>query len=281
MSKKTLIIQGGGFRTGFTAGVLDAFIAMNYNPFDSYVVVSGGAIAVSYFLGGQYGKCYDAMCLLAEDKDFMSYYRMFDENGVMDVDYFKQVAETLIPFEMEKAMQELKNRELSVVMTNKVTGDAEYYNPNRKTWLDSIIASCTLPFVTKGSHQFNGKEYMDGGWSDPLPIKWAVENGGTDITIIRTSPPDLKVAQSWTDYFGTYAFRTNVKLQSCFENNHTKYNEAIDFINSKHKNITIKQIAPDSPLMAGTYSNSADVISKDYRYGVQKGLDFIYQLRPA
>lgn len=279
MSKKTLIIQGGGFRTGFSAGVLDAFIAMDYNPFDSYVVVSGGAIAVSYYLGKQYRSCFDAMCLLAEDKDFMSYYRMFGENGVMDVDYFKNVAETLIPFDMATAMKELNNKELSVVMTNKVTGDAEYYNPDRKTWLDSIIASCTLPFVTKGSHQFDGKDFMDGGWSDPLPIEWAVEQGGTDITIIRTSPPDLKVTQSWTDYFASYAYRGNAELQSCYENNHKKYNQSIDFINSNPKNITINQIAPDSPLMAGTYSNSVNVIKKDYHYGVQKGLHFLHQLK--
>ena len=279
MSKKTLIIQGGGFRTGFSAGVLDAFIAMNYNPFDSYVVVSGGAIAVSYYLGGQYGKCINAMCMLAEDKEFMSYYRMFGQDGVMNVDYFKKVAEELVPFDLNKALTELKEKELTVVMTNKKSGLAEYFNPDKETWLDSIIASCTLPFVTKGAHQFNGKEFMDGGWSDPLPIQWAVENDGTDITIIRTSPADLKVQQSWTDYIGKYAFRTNEKLQACFENNHRKYNESIDFINADPKKVKITQISPDSPLMAGTYSNSVDVINKDYRYGVQKGLDYIFQLK--
>ncbi len=279
MSKKTLIIQGGGFRTGFSAGVLDAFIAMEYNPFDAYVVVSGGAIAVSYYLGKQYGKCYDAMCMLAEDKDFMNYYRMFGENGVMDVDYFKKVAETLIPFNIETAIEELKGKELSVVMTNKATGNAEYFNPDRITWIDSIIASCTLPFVTKGCHHFNGKEYMDGGWSDPLPVEWAVKNGGTDITIIRTTPKDLKVTQSWTDYFASYAMRGNAQLQACYENNHKKYNESIDYIKANETKAFINQIAPDSPLMAGTYSNSVEVIKKDYHYGVQKGLDYIHQLR--
>ena len=279
MSKKTLIIQGGGFRTGFSAGVLDAFMALNYNPFDSYVVVSGGAIAVSYYLGGQYSKCFNAMCMLAEDKEFMSYYRMFGEDGVMNVDYFKKVAEEIVPFDLNMALSALKNKELTVVMTNKNNGLAEYFNPTRETWLDSIIASCTLPFVTKGVHQFNGKEFMDGGWSDPLPIEWAVEKGDADITIIRTSPKDLKVTQSWTDYFGKYAFRTNEKLQACFENNHKKYNQSIDFINATPKKVKITQIAPDSPLMAGTYSNSVNVISKDYRYGVQKGLDYIFQLK--
>jgi sugar/nucleoside kinase (ribokinase family) len=51
--RKTLIVQGGGFRTGFTAGILDAFLAMDYFPFDRIVCVSGGAIASSYFQNNQ------------------------------------------------------------------------------------------------------------------------------------------------------------------------------------------------------------------------------------
>ena len=66
MSKKTLIIQGGGFRTAFTAGVLDAFIAADYNPFNSFYVVSGGAIGASYYLSGQYKKCFEAICFFSK-----------------------------------------------------------------------------------------------------------------------------------------------------------------------------------------------------------------------
>ncbi len=39
--KKALIIQGGGFRTAFSAGVLDAFLKNNYTDFSLYAGVSG------------------------------------------------------------------------------------------------------------------------------------------------------------------------------------------------------------------------------------------------
>ena len=48
--KKTLIVQGGGFRTGFTAGILDAFMVLGYCPFDQIIGNSGGAISASYYL---------------------------------------------------------------------------------------------------------------------------------------------------------------------------------------------------------------------------------------
>lgn len=277
MSKKVLIIQGGGFRTGFSAGVLDAFLAMKHNPYDAYYAVSGGAIAVSYFLGNQYKKCFESMCLLATDKNFMSYNKLIRRNMLMDVDYFYKVADEKVPFDVDTALNNIKEKDLAIVMTNKITGQAEYFHPTKKTWMDAVIASCTLPFVTKGKHIINENEYMDGGWSDPLPVIRAVEDGASEITIIRTSPKDLKVSQSWSDYIGTFAFRSNSKLKACFENNHRKYNDAIDFINTKPKGVTIRQIAPEIPLLTGTYSNSISVITKDYRHGMQRGLDFLHQ----
>ena len=48
-----LIVQGGSLRSVFSAGVLDAFNILEFNPFDYYAGVSGGAMSLSYFLSGQ------------------------------------------------------------------------------------------------------------------------------------------------------------------------------------------------------------------------------------
>jgi len=278
MLKKTLVIQGGGFRTSFTAGVLDAFQSHDYNPFDSYVAVSGGAIALSYYLGDQYKKCYEAMCLLAVDKNFMSWNRMISSKGIMNVDYFNHVANKEVLFNLEKAIKSVHEKELAFVLTNKLTGEPHYYHPSKKTWLDGVIASCTLPFVTKGKHCLHGEEYFDGGWSDPLPVEWAAKNGASDILVIRTTPANLKMNQSWPDYFGSFIHRSNKKLQACFENNHEKFNASIDFMNDPPEGINLVQIAPDGPLQTGTYSNSVKLISADYRNGLDCGLNYLHSL---
>ena len=279
MLKKTLIIQGGGFRTCFTAGVLDAFRVHNYNPFNTYVAVSGGAIALSYYLSGQYKKCYEAMCILAEDKEFMNMNRLMSGKSIMDVDYFHTIASDKVPFDIDKAIEHLKDKELAIVMTNMSNGEPHYYHPDKKHWMEAVIASCTLPFVTKGSHLLHGEDYMDGGWSDPIPVEWAHNKGANDIVVIRTTPKDLKVSQSWPDYFGTLVFRSNDKLRSCFENNHLIYNASLDFMNSPPANVRIRQIAPETPLQTGTYSNSVKLISADYRYGMECGLNFIHSVQ--
>lgn len=277
--KKTLIIQGGGFRTGYSTGVLDAFLTHGYQDFDFFIGNSGGAIALSYFLSGQYRSCFEAICLLASDKEFMSYNRFISPTGMMNVDYFHEVARQLVPFDVTKAMDFTEQRKLAFILTDLETGQAHYYHPNDKTWVDAIIASCTLPFVTKGRHQIHGREYMDGGWSDPLPVEWAYENGARDILVIRTSPKDLKASQSWSDYFGAMVHRSNDALKTCFEHNHEKYNNSIDFINNPPHDLSIQQISPLDPLRAGTYTNSIPALTEDYRRGLHDGLDFIMRER--
>jgi predicted patatin/cPLA2 family phospholipase len=279
MRKRVLILQGGGFRTSFTAGVLDAFSSHDYNPFDKYVAVSGGSIALSYYLSNQYKNYYKTMCFLAEDKKFMSYNRMISPKGIMNVDYFRTIASEKFPFDTYAALEAIVNKEIAIVITDRENGSAHYHRPCEDSWIDAIIASCTIPFVTKGKHEINGIDYMDGGWSDPLPVQWAVENGATDIVVVRTSPATLKMTQSWPDYFGSFVFRSNDKLKACFERNHEIYNASIDFMNNPPNGVNIIQIAPDGPLQTGTYSNSVKLITSDYRCGMENGLNFIQSLK--
>ena len=279
MLKKTLIIQGGGFRTSFTAGVLDAFRLNDYNPFNSYVAVSGGAVALSYYLSSQYKHYYDAMCLLAQDDDFMNFNRIVSARGVMNVDCFKIIALEKIPFDIQTAMRAIDNKKLAIVMTNRTNGTPHYFNPAEHNWIDAIIATCTMPFVTKGRHSVEGVDYMDGGWSDPIPVEWAVGKGADDIVVIRTSPASMKMNQTWTDYFGSFVFRSNTKLKACFENNHLKYNASVDFIHNPPNGIKVVQIAPVIPLKTGTYSNSIKLITEDYNQGVACGQNYIQSLK--
>lgn len=276
--EKTLIIQGGGFRTGFSTGVMDAFITANHYDFDSYIGVSGGTIALSYYLSEQYKQSFEAMCYLASHNEFVSYLRLISPIGLMNVDLFHEVATNRFPFDFKTAMKNVKGKELAFVMTDLESGMAHYYHPNKKTWVDGVIASCTMPFVTKGKHTLHNRAYMDGGWSDPLPIKWAYEHGARDVVFIRTVPSSVKIGQSWSDYFGTFVHRSNPNLLACFEKNHEVYNEAIDFMENPPADLKIIQIAPEYPLKAGTHTNSIPAITEDYRHGLDKGIEFLQSI---
>lgn len=276
--ERVIIVQGGGFRTSFTTGILDAFIAMNYRPFDTYIGVSGGAIAISYFLGKQYQDCFSAMKFLAMDAEFVQLKRVMSLEGYMNIDQLRTVAREHVPFNQAAAEAAITDKKLYFIATNKTNGKPEYLIPEQHDWIDTVIASCTLPFVTKGSHEVKGLDLMDGGWGDPLPVKWAIEQGAKEILLLRTIPKDLKLAQSWPDYFGSLYYRSNPELSECFANSHELYNDSIDYINQVSKNFPIRQLAPAMPLKCGTYSYSIDSITQDYRYGLACGINYVHEL---
>lgn len=270
-----LIIEGGGFKTGFTSGVLDAFQVANYRDFDMCIGVSGGSITASYFLSQQYRQCVNAIKLIANDKLFTQFTRTFGVEGYMNIDYLKRVAEESVPLDLNKAMDTLKTTKTYFVATNRMTGQPTYLTPNKQNWFDILIASSTLPFVTKGKHKIKGVEYFDGGWSDPLPAKWAYEQGATKILVVRTAPSERRTTQSLADYFGSYFYKDNLHLQSAFANCHLLYNDAVEFLLNPPKDVVIEQIAPIKDLKSTTYTYTNKTIMSDYRYGVDKGLNFV------
>ena len=115
---------------------------------------------------------------------------------------------------------------------------------------------------------------MDGAWSDPLPIKWAIDQGATEIVILRTCTTAERKNFSLMDRIGAIRFRSNLALQVAFKTNHLKYNEAVDLIESR-SDLKIIQIAPEKNLNASVYSNTLPPISQDYEYGFQMGKDYL------
>lgn len=270
-----LIVEGGGFKTGFTSGLLDAFIVGRFVPFGSCLGVSGGAVALSYFLANQYRDSLNSILHLAKDENFLNYRRTFGKEGYMDIDMLKTVAESKVPFDIEKAVERMSKRDIRFVLTHRETGAAKYMNPTNKNWLDLVTASCTLPFVTKGKHVINGEEYFDGGWSDAIPAQWAYENGAKRITVLRTWPKEVLSTQSWADYFGSIYFKSVPGLRNTFEQSYAKYNASIEFINNPPDDLIVDQLCPLKILKSGTYSYSKKTIMSDYRYGLDVGMQYV------
>lgn len=174
-SNTTLIVEGGGFKSAFTTGIMDAFQMTGYRPFDRYIGISGGSIALSYYLSGQYRDGLESVLHLAQNAEFKAFSRTFSEQGFMDLDVIAAVAQETIVFDMLAAMKVSLRHPVHFVATDEITGKAAYLKPNRTNWLDAIIASSAIPFFTKGRHNFKGRAYIDGGAAIPFP-----QNGRTN-----------------------------------------------------------------------------------------------------
>ena len=256
-----------------------AFHVTGFRPFNRYLGISGGSIAVSYFLGRQYRSGRDSLLHLAQDPNFTAYSRTFSEQGFMDLDILAAVAREKIVFNLLGAMKESLRHPVHFVATDEETGEPAYLVPNRRNWLDAIIASSSIPFFTKGKHNFRGRAYIDGGCSDPLPAKWAYEQGARDVLVLRTWPREMRFTKSWADVAGSFYYRSEPVLSDIVNRGHAIYNASADFLEDPPDDLTVTQLAPQKLLATGTYLNSVDTIMQDYGHGVDVGLRHVEAVR--
>ena len=131
----------------------------------------------------------------------------------MHVEIFHDISGIHFPFDKNKAFQNLLGKEFYMVMTDRLTAQAHYCDPRKTNWEEAVIASCSLPFVTKANQMVDGRAYMDGAWGDPLPVEWAYRQGAKNITVIRTTPAEEKATKTWFDRLGEYYYLRNPKLR--------------------------------------------------------------------
>lgn len=273
--KKVMVLEGGGFKTSYTAGVLDAFSITNYREFEVYVAVSGGCLAASYFISEQYGYYFNAMKKVCKDPRFVSFSKAFSD-GLMNLDFLFEIAEKEFPFDFNKAEKKLEKKDFYIVLTDAETGETEYVIPNKKNWIDLTIAASTVPMLTKGKHLINNKEYSDGGISDPIPIKWVIEQGASEVLVIRTTQFNFKPSLIRPEYFVAKLIRASEQIKKNVESFQLNIKNSIDYIDNYKGSSRIEQIAPEKELKTNIFTNSVESIILDYRNGLEDGLNYVY-----
>jgi predicted patatin/cPLA2 family phospholipase len=274
--KIALVIEGGGFKSVFSAGVLDAFLINKFKPFDIYIGVSSGAMCLSYYVATQYKTYFSLSKEVAVSEKFLSYRHALSEQGYMDLNFLSKYAKEHNPLDLQNIIESTENKQFYIVATNLENGKAVYLEPDKKNFYKCLQATSSLPFFTKGSCEINGVNFMDGAWSDGIPVKAAAEFGATKVIVIRPNPLGYKMAGlSYLGLLAGYWWKNNPEVRDNFFKEDNKYNEAVDFLAEKHESLEVLQICPDSFLKSRVVGTSVDNLTQDYHAGLEKGMDFL------
>jgi predicted patatin/cPLA2 family phospholipase len=87
-SKMALIAEGGGQRGIFTAGVLDAWLECEFDPFDLFIGTSAGSQNLTSFLSGQKGYAKRFISELSRRKRFYQLGRGLVGGNIVDLDWY-------------------------------------------------------------------------------------------------------------------------------------------------------------------------------------------------
>ena len=224
----TLILEGGSLRCAFTAGVMDALLLLGPLPFERMLGVSAGSMVMATYLAGQYKHFYRISRDLVEDGTFIRFTSAWSKEGLMNLAHLKAHVLRHAPMDLDALAEAQIRTRAWVVTTQYDTGEPRYLEPQGREWVDVLVASASLPLVTRGKVKFRGKWMFDGGYSDPLPLDKALEFGGQNILVVRTRPVGDHISQSYVDSFCSYWYRHDAALAPLFEKGHARYNATVD-----------------------------------------------------
>lgn len=278
---KALIVEGGGMRGIFTAGVLDVFLDEKFDPFNMYFGVSVGASILSSFLARQNKRHYRIFTQIAPSPDFISLKRMLTGGSYMDLDWLWNTVESSIPLDTNNIDKNLSGKECYIVCTGVETGAPMYLSPMGCEWIEILKASSALPLLYRHFPRISGIPMIDGGITDPLPIKEAYKRGARHVVIIRTRPEGFYKSARLSPLLGSMFFNKYPRLKEKIRSHVRRYNDSVDFIVNPPADLTITQISPQAPTKTGRSSTQISSLIDDYLCGIEMGMNALNQIGDA
>ena len=188
ISPGCIVIEGGGFRGIYGAAVLDALMGNDIN-LSCLIGVSAGALNGMGYISGQIGRAATTTLNHRLDKNYVGLRPFIKDKGIFGFGYAFGELMQRYPFDWER-FNNGKQR-FVIAATNMKTGDTEYFEKGKCDIFKALQASSSLPYVSKPV-VINGIPYLDGGCSNKLPYKWAIDNGYKKIIVIKTQHGDFR-----------------------------------------------------------------------------------------
>ena len=262
-----MVLEGGANRTFYSIGVLDAFLDKGI-ACDFFVGVSAGlANGVSY-ISRQKGRSLELGLRYMNDKRYMGarYFFKKENHSYYNRSFvFDEIPNKYLPFDY-KTYNEHSGGVYAVV-TNLETGKAEYL-PVRgadKKWT-VIQASCALPFMFRPM-EIDGNLYMDGGCSDPLPIKFAFDKGCDKVISIITRERGYEKRTEADVKFSVMLYRKKQAFANDLINRSSVYNASKRYLFEKEKEGKAFVFAPRDTSGWKRTESSTDALQKMYDEG--------------
>ena len=168
-----LVLEGGGFRGMFTAGVLDVLQERGLTGFSSIWGLSAGAVNASNFRSRQIGRTMRDILAFRDDRRFMSLWSFATTGDMAGADFmYDEVQNRLDPCDV--ATFNASETPLWVVVSDVTFGTPDYLRVGRfPEDLERVRASASLPTVSR-IVEIDGHRYLDGGTTDSIPYAAAL-----------------------------------------------------------------------------------------------------------
>ncbi len=240
-----LVLEGGGLRGTYTAGVLDVFLKHEIE-FPYVIGVSAGACIAFSYLAKQIDRDRHIMTTYINDPRYFSLRNLIKEGNIFSRKFlYDEIHRIHVPLDMETFKKSTAT--FLYVATNCQTGKPVYFDGHHPDFLTTLASSASLPFVSK-MVEYNGLKLLDGGITDSIPIRKAINDGNNKNIIILTRPQGYRKTKPHGAWFINKFYRKYPLLAQAILDRYKVYNETLDLIEQLEKQQKIIVIRPSENL---------------------------------
>lgn len=277
MIQAGLVLEGGGMKGIYTAGVLDFFLDKNM-MFSSVYGVSAGACHMCSYLSKQRGRALDVNVDYLDSKKYCSVESLLTTGDLFNVDTcYRLIPDYLHPYDHD-TFEQYQGKAYSVV-TNIETGRAEYLRlRDMRKDIIKVRASASLPLVSRNV-KINGKYYLDGGISDAIPLQQSIIDGNLKNVVVMTK--EMGFVRKPSTQLGLIKMRylKYPKVYDLMLERHINYNNTLDFIERQQRNGQAFVIRPKKASNVGRIEKDKDKLIALYEEGYQDAADCYEELK--
>lgn len=250
-----LVVEGGGMKCAYNAGILDVFLDHQIT-FDYCIGVSGSAGNVASFVAGQRGRNIRFFTEHIHSPQYFGVKSLLKTGNLFGLQYIYGDLTNSTGKDPLDFPAIMKNpAEYEVVATNAVTGEAEYFGKEDMKQDDyrPIMASSAIPAACRPV-EINGVPYYDGGISDAIPVRRALEKGCDRIVVILSKQRDYVRKPQGMRFLYSTLCRKYPKIIEDIDRRHITYRENLQEVFDLEKEGKAFVFAPSEHVKVGTYS---------------------------
>jgi predicted patatin/cPLA2 family phospholipase len=268
MSEVGLVLEGGGMRTTYTGGVLDAFMDAGIDL--GYVIgVSAGANAGSHYVARQRERSHRVFVDLVADPRYAGWRNVLHERSWFGMQFlFETLPDELAPFDYE--VFRASPRTLVSGVTDCITGAARYYSQRDRDprwYVQTLLrASCSLP-VLSPPVMVEGNPCVDGGVSDSIPIVQAVKDGNLRNVVVLTRNAGYRKPPPRMRTLSRVLLARYPAVHRSMLRRHAVYNASLDLLASMERAGSAFVLRPVRTLVVGRMERDLGKLEALYRQG--------------
>ena len=274
--KLGLVLEGGGMRGLYTAGVLDIFMDNDIHV-DGIVGVSAGVLFGVNYVSKQRGRVLRYNKRFIKDKRYMGLHSLLTTGNIVSKDFSYYEIPTKLDVFDEKAFEESDTKFYATV-TNVDTGKPEYIKlENVFEQMEVLRATSSMPFVSELIELDNGK-YLDGGISDSIPVDKCKSLGYDKIIVVLTRPIEYRKKKG-NGLLAKIKYRKYPELINAINSRYKNYNETIEKIIALENKKEIFVIRPSKKVKIKRVEKDIDKLQEMYALGVEDCKEKLNELK--